>query len=55
VASGDVSDGDGERVDHAQLSWPPGGGVVVGPVRDDGSRPVPPGSFGTYRGEPRKS
>ena len=40
--------GDGERVDHAQLSWPPGGGVMLGSVRDDGAWPVPPGSFGAY-------
>lgn len=40
--------GDGERVDHAQLSWPPGGGVMLGSVRDDGGWPVPPGSFGAY-------
>ena len=29
--------GDGDRVDHAQLSWPPGGGVMLGSVRDDGA------------------
>lgn len=40
--------GDGDRVDHAQLSWPPGGGVMLGSVRDDGGWPVPPGSFGAY-------
>ncbi len=40
--------GDGERVDHAQLSWPPGGGVMLGSVREDGGWPVPPGSFGAY-------
>jgi uncharacterized glyoxalase superfamily protein PhnB len=40
--------GDAERVDHAQLSWPPGGGVMLGSVRDDGGWPVPPGSFGAY-------
>jgi uncharacterized glyoxalase superfamily protein PhnB len=43
--------GDGDRVDHAQLSWPPGGGVMLGSVREDGetdSWPVPPGSFGAY-------
>lgn len=42
--------GDGERVDHAQLSWPPGGGVMLGSVRhdDDDPWPVPPGSFGAY-------
>jgi uncharacterized glyoxalase superfamily protein PhnB len=43
--------GDGDRVDHAQLSWPPGGGVMLGSVREDSetdSWPVPPGSFGAY-------
>ena len=42
--------GDGERVHHAQLSWPPGGGVMLGSVRDDDDDPwpVPPGSFGAY-------
>lgn len=27
--------GEGERVDHAQLDWPLGGGVMLGSVRDD--------------------
>src|SRR5262249_21899478 len=40
--------GEGDRVDHAQLSWPPGGGVMRGSVRDDDHWPVPPGSFGAY-------
>jgi uncharacterized glyoxalase superfamily protein PhnB len=42
--------GDGDRVEHAQLSWPPGGGVMLGSVRDtpDDPWPVPPGSFGAY-------
>jgi uncharacterized glyoxalase superfamily protein PhnB len=42
--------GDGDRVDHAQLSWPPGGGVMLGSTRepDDGNGPVPPGHFGAY-------
>jgi uncharacterized glyoxalase superfamily protein PhnB len=42
--------GEGDRVDHAQLSWPEGGGVMLGSVRQDGqdSWPVPPGSFGAY-------
>ena len=43
--------GDGDRVEHAQLSWPPGGGVMLGSVReaDEEDRwPVPPGSFGAY-------
>ena len=47
--------GDGDRVDHAQLSWPPGGGVMLGSVRegdtdahgqDQGSTPTRPGTFG---------
>jgi uncharacterized glyoxalase superfamily protein PhnB len=43
--------GEGDRVDHAQLSWPPGGGVMLGSTRPAGSDdvwPVPPGSFGAY-------
>ena len=42
--------GDGDRVDHAQLSWPPGGGVMLGSARDDGhaDRSVQPGGFAAY-------
>ena len=49
--------GDGDRVDHAQLSWPAGGGVMLGSVRendedahghDQGSTPTRPGTFGAY-------
>jgi uncharacterized glyoxalase superfamily protein PhnB len=42
--------GDGDRVDHAQLNWPPGGGVMLGSVRDDPDDKfaVPPGSAGLY-------
>ncbi len=43
--------GDGDVVHHAQLSWPPGGGVMLGSVREgqaEDSWPVPPGSFGAY-------
>jgi len=25
--------GDGERVDHAELAWPPGGGIMLGSAR----------------------
>ena len=41
---------DGDMVHHAQLSWPPGGGIMLGSVREDGGEtvPVPPGSFGCY-------
>ncbi len=42
--------GDGDRVDHAQLSWPFGDGVMVGSARDDDDDPWPlqPGTFGAY-------
>jgi uncharacterized glyoxalase superfamily protein PhnB len=52
--------GDGDRVDHAQLSWPPGGGIMLGSVREssEGSEggadaqgeatPTRPGTFGAY-------
>src|SRR5438034_10966930 len=42
--------GEGDRVDHAQLSWPPGGGIMLGSTRDDPTDPWPvqPGSLGAY-------
>ena len=42
--------GEGERVDHAQLSWPLGGGVMLGSARDSADDPFPirPGTFGAY-------
>jgi uncharacterized glyoxalase superfamily protein PhnB len=42
--------GDGDRVDHAELAWPPGGGMLLGSVRDrpDGTGPVPSGHFSAY-------
>jgi uncharacterized glyoxalase superfamily protein PhnB len=42
--------GDGERVDHAQLTWPPGGGIMLGSARtaDDDTWPLLPGTFGGY-------
>ncbi|AEW99753.1 VOC family protein [Streptantibioticus cattleyicolor] len=42
--------GDGDHVDHAELSWPEGGGVMLGSVRDDPADPCPlaPGAFGAY-------
>jgi uncharacterized glyoxalase superfamily protein PhnB len=43
--------GEGDRVDHAQLSWPPGGGVMLGSARepDEHDRwPLAPGTFGAY-------
>ncbi len=42
--------GDGERVEHAQLDWPLGGGVMLGSVRGGADDPWPlePGSCGVY-------
>ncbi|WP_427136615.1 VOC family protein [Pseudarthrobacter sp. S9] len=47
--------GEGTRVDHAELSWPPGGGIMLGSVRDPGGASggddrwaLQPGSFGAY-------
>jgi uncharacterized glyoxalase superfamily protein PhnB len=46
--------GDGDRVDHAELSWPPGGGLMLGsaptPAGDTGEDawPLRPGTFGCY-------
>ena len=42
--------GDGDMVHHAQLSWPPGGGIMLGSARDEGSDGwgLQPGTFGAY-------
>ena len=43
--------GEGAQVDHAQLSWPEGGGIMLGSVRaDDGENDfsLQPGTFGAY-------
>lgn len=42
--------GEGETVDHAQLSWPLGGGVMLGSAREGADDPWPlqPGTFGAY-------
>lgn len=39
--------GDDDRVDHAQLAWPPGGGIMLGSARED-EFALPPGTFGAY-------
>jgi uncharacterized glyoxalase superfamily protein PhnB len=39
--------GEGERVDHAELAWPPGGGIMLGSLRDSGA-PSHGGTFGVY-------
>jgi uncharacterized glyoxalase superfamily protein PhnB len=43
-----ASFGQGDRVDHAQLAWPEGGGVMLGSERDDGVQVTGPGSFSCY-------
>ncbi|MEV4512739.1 VOC family protein [Dactylosporangium sp. NPDC049525] len=45
-----VVHGEGDRVDHAQLAWPPGGGIMLGSVRDDDGPgwPLRAGTFGAY-------
>lgn len=43
-----VTHGEGDRVDHAQLAWPPGGGVMLGSQREDGARVTEPGRFSCY-------
>ena len=43
--------GDGDVVHHAQLSWPEGGGIMLGSVREDPEAPASatdPGAFGAY-------
>jgi uncharacterized glyoxalase superfamily protein PhnB len=42
--------GEGETVEHAQLSWPPGGGIMLGSVREstEPGGPSKPGTFGAY-------
>jgi uncharacterized glyoxalase superfamily protein PhnB len=43
--------GDADRVDHAELAWPPGGGIMLGSApaepKDD-PFPLQPGTFGCY-------
>ena len=43
--------GEGEQVDHAQLDWPEGGGIMLGSVRADAENDefaLQPGTFGAY-------
>ncbi|MEV6563405.1 VOC family protein [Streptomyces kronopolitis] len=45
-----VIPGEGGRIEHAQLSWPEGGGIMLGSARDekDDHWPLRPGTFGAY-------
>ena len=42
--------GNGDHVVHAELSWPLGGGIMIGSVRDNPEDPWPiqPGTTGCY-------
>ena len=41
--------GEGDVVHHAELSWPLGGGIMLGSARDDGGDgPTPPGACSAY-------
>jgi uncharacterized glyoxalase superfamily protein PhnB len=43
--------GEGETVHHAQLDWPPGGGIMLGSARDTDAAsglPTAPGAFSAY-------
>ncbi|WP_329149220.1 VOC family protein [Streptomyces sp. NBC_01456] len=46
----EVIPGEGERIAHAQLSWPEGGGIMLGSAGDekDDHWPLRPGTFGAY-------
>jgi len=39
---------DGDVVHHAQLSWPEGGGIMLGSVRPGQASATGPGEFGAY-------
>ncbi len=43
--------GEGDRVHHAELAWPPGGGIMLSSARppdEDDPFPLAPGTFGGY-------
>jgi uncharacterized glyoxalase superfamily protein PhnB len=40
--------GEGETVNHAELSWPAGGGVMLGSSKPDGPDQMTPGTFSAY-------
>ena len=43
--------GDGDRVDHAELLWPGGGGIMLGSAKanpEPGQWVLTPGTFGAY-------
>jgi uncharacterized glyoxalase superfamily protein PhnB len=40
--------GEGAAVDHAELAWPEGGGIMLGSVRESDAWALAPGAFGAY-------
>jgi uncharacterized glyoxalase superfamily protein PhnB len=42
--------GDRDQVGHAELAWPPGGGIMLGSARSEGTDmwALEPGTFGAY-------
>jgi uncharacterized glyoxalase superfamily protein PhnB len=40
--------GEGDRVDHCEILWPLGGGIMLGDERTDGGDGLTPGTFGAY-------
>jgi uncharacterized glyoxalase superfamily protein PhnB len=40
--------GEGNDVNHAELAWPPGGGVMLGSSRPDNPEQMAPGTFNAY-------
>jgi uncharacterized glyoxalase superfamily protein PhnB len=45
-----VTYGEGDTVDHAQLAWPLGGGIMLGTAKEtpDDTWPIRPGTAGIY-------
>jgi uncharacterized glyoxalase superfamily protein PhnB len=42
--------GEGDQIDHAELAWPAGGGIMLSTARGSGDDawPLVPGAFGAY-------
>lgn len=40
--------GEGDRVDHCELSWPLGGGIMLGDERPESGEGLRAGTFGAY-------
>jgi uncharacterized glyoxalase superfamily protein PhnB len=40
--------GEGDEIAHAELAWPPGGGIMLGSNRPGRAWALQPGTFGAY-------